>query len=200
MAMNADQMKAAILKYWRYDRQHPLVALEANSALESWNDGGQADILVVTEERQLIETEVKLSIADLRRDKQKNKHELFHRAFFHRYLIRYPTWHFYFAVPYELANQVCLICDQLYPYAGVLGVKESVGHGDEPTYFEVTSYRNPKQLGYKNKKLAWRELRNMVRAQSATLCRLSQHVAELRQALKSQYKGQNEGPGESTRK
>jgi len=190
MAMNADQMKAAILKYWRYDRQYPLVALEVNSALDSWNDGGQADILVVTEERRLIETEVKLSIADLRRDRQKNKHELFHRAFFHRHLVRYPTWHFYFAVPFTLANQVCLICDQLYPYAGVLGVK---------SLDDVTVYRNPKELGYKNKKLAWRELRNMVRAQSATLCRLSQHVAELKQTLKSQYKSQNEGPSESTR-
>lgn len=188
--MNADQMKAAILKYWRYDRQYPLVALEVNSALDSWNDGGQADILVVTEERRLIETEVKLSIADLRRDRQKNKHELFHRAFFHRHLVRYPTWHFYFAVPFTLANQVCLICDQLYPYAGVLGVK---------SLDDVTVYRNPKELGYKNKKLAWRELRNMVRAQSATLCRLSQHVAELKQTLKSQYKSQNEGPSESTR-
>lgn len=194
MAMNADQMKAAVARYWRYQRQAPLVALEANSALASFNDGGQADVLVVTEERRLIETEIKLSIADLRRDRQKNKHELFHRAFFHQHLIRYPTWHFYFAAPYEIANEVCLVCDQLYPYAGVLGVKR------DSTDLNVIVYRNPKELGYKNKKLAWRELRNMVRAQSATVCRLSQHVAELKETLKSQNKNQRQEPSESTRK
>lgn len=165
-------MKAALLKYWRYDRQYPLVALEVDSALEDWLET-RADILAVSEGRHLTEIEVKLTIGDLRRDKQKQKHKEFQAHDNHRY----PTSSFYFAVPYELANQVCLICGQLYPYAGVLGVKRWVGH-DGDTYFEVTSYRNPKQLG--NKKVSWRELRNMARAQSATLCRLSDSLARLK--------------------
>lgn len=160
-------MKAIVAHYWRYDRQCLLVALEASCLLEAWNDGGQADVMAVTERRLVIETEVKLNIGDLRRDKRKPKHKWL--AINDRHL---PTHYFYFAVPRDIANPACLVCGNLYPYAGVLGV----GPGDAVTVYREAKLRNAR-------KVSWHSLRNMAREQSATVCRLAQKVIELEQSL-----------------
>lgn len=163
MKITADSIKASVASYWRYIRQYPLVALEANCQLEAFNDGGQADVLAVTKDRHLIEVEVKLSIGDLRRDKNKLKHRSFRDN-----LVKYPTRLFYFAVPRELANKVKLLCDQLYPYAGVIG---SNGLGE----YDVEIYREPKALW--GGKLTFPQILRMVREQSATICRLSKKLS-----------------------
>ncbi len=164
--VKADSITASVAAYWRYIRQYPLVALEANCRLEAFSDGGQADILAVTKDRYLIEVEVKLNIADFRRDKQKMKHRSFRDN-----LVSYPTRLFYFAVPKELANKVKLLCDQLYPYAGVIG---SNGLGE----YEVEIYREPKVLW--GTKLTFPQLLRMTREQSATICRLSKKMAGIK--------------------
>lgn len=164
--MNADKMKAIIASYWRYVRQCPMVALEANCQLEAFNDGGQADILAINKDGFLIETEIKVSLDDFRRDRNKIKH---------RHLKendgRWPTAYFYFAVPYVIANKVGMLCEQLYPYAGVLGTRG----GDEN---DVEVYRQPRVRA--TKKLTLLQVTRMARERSATLCRLAKEVVEFR--------------------
>ena len=165
MKISSDKVKAIIASYWRYTRQCPLVALEANCRLQAFNDGGQADILVINKNGLLIEIEVKLNKADFRRDRNKLKH---------RYLRensgRWPTTYFYFAVPKEIANKVAFLCENLYPYAGVLGTDGNSEH-------DVVVYREPKiRLA---KKLSIFDMTRMAREQSATVCRLAKRVAGL---------------------
>ena len=71
-----------------------------------------------------------------------------------------------------IAYPACLICGNLYPYAGVLGV----GPGDAVIVYREAKLRNAA-------KVSWHSLRNMVREQSATVCRLAQKVIELEQSL-----------------
>ncbi len=141
------------------------LALEASARLQAFNDGGQADVLAVNNDRLLIETEVKLDMGDFRRDREKPKHSR----------LRandggYPTSYFYFAVPREIANRVCLVCDQLYPYAGVFGVD---GLSEQNVYV----YREAKRL--KGGKLTLLQIARMAKAQSATLCRLARELARI---------------------
>lgn len=164
--IEADSIKAAVASYWRYTRQCPLVALEANSMLEAFNDGGQADVLAVTKQRYLIEVEVKLSLSDFRRDRNKMKHRNFRDG-----LVKYPTRLFYFAVPRGVANKVSFLCDQLYPYAGVIGCDG----GDE---YDIHFYREPKALW--GGKLQFKQILRMAREQSATVCRLAKELAQLK--------------------
>jgi hypothetical protein len=72
-SINSDQIKAIIASYWRYIRQCPVIALEVNSNLSSYSGEETADVLAVDKLRYLIETEVKVSLADLRRDIEKEK-------------------------------------------------------------------------------------------------------------------------------
>lgn len=170
MKVTADSIKASVAAYWRYIRQYPFVALEASCRLESFNDGGQADVLVITKDRLLIEVEVKLSIDDVRRDRNKLKHRSFRD--FSQYF-SYPTHYFYFAVPKELANKVAIICAQLYTYAGVLGCD---GQGQ----YDVSVYKEPKALP--GGKLSFVQILRMSREQSATICRLARDLADLKRA------------------
>lgn len=163
--LSSHGIKAGVANYWRYTKQYPFVAFEGNSALE-WGLGEQADILVVTDDGFLIVVEVKVSLADFRQDSKKRCH---------RHFIddsgRYPVAYFYFAVPKELANKVSYLCDELYPYAGVIGCKST-------SQFDVEVHRKPK--GLKAEKLTAKQLEYMTRTQTATLCRLATKVEELK--------------------
>lgn len=52
MKERSDNLKAIIASYWRYQRQCPVIALEVDWAFQE-----RADVLVVTQDRFLIETE-----------------------------------------------------------------------------------------------------------------------------------------------
>jgi hypothetical protein len=163
--VNSDQIKAIIASYWRYIRQCSVIALEVNSNLSSYSGEEMADVLAVDKNRYLIETEVKISLADLRRDIEKEKHRDFSEG--------RPTCvarYFYFAVPQNLANVARLICDELYPYAGVLGVNGLDEYG-------VAIYRKPEPLA--GKKLTFARVLRIVFNQSSTVCRLAKKVEEL---------------------
>lgn len=167
--MKSEQLKAIIASYWRYIMQCPVVALEVSSSLSSYSDDERADILAVNKKRLLIETEIKVSLGDLRRDHKKMKHRAFRNGG-SRYIARY----FYFAVPRDIANDVKLICDDLYPYAGILGFDGSNEYG-------VVSYRNPKPLA--GKRLSLPQALRLTFGQSATVCRLANKVWELTRDL-----------------
>lgn len=161
---NSETIKACIAAYWRYERQCPLVVFEAFDRLEhTW--GAQADVLAVSKERHLIETEIKVSMSDFRKDQHKPRHRHFKSNDG-----EYPTTYFYFAVPKEIANQVSFACGQLYPYAGVLGCPEDTNE------LAVEVYRSPKALN--GKRLSIKQVIYMVRSQTATLCRLARKVDE----------------------
>ena len=174
--MTADQIKAVIAAYWRYVRQCPVIALEVNSNLSAYSGEERADVMAVDKNRYLIETEVKITLADLKRDAKKSKHQDFqdNRLCVARY--------FYFAVPRDIANDAKLICADLYPYAGVLGVDGTDEYG-------VEIYRNAKPLA--GKKLAYPQVLRIIFNQSSTVCRLAKKVEELlrvRQNLETHLK------------
>ena len=170
--MRAEQIKAAVASYWRYQRQCPVIAFEVNSQLEGWA-GEPADVLVLNQDRQLLEIEVKVSITDLKRDVKKDKHLRFRNR--HNGITtdrRMMTYLFYFAVPQEIANKVKPVVDELFPYAGIIACNGLYSH-----YIDV--YRNPKPLC--GRRLDTTEALRMVRGQSATVCRLATRIEELLQ-------------------
>ncbi len=167
--LSSDTIKAAVASYWRYTRQCPLVAFECSARLHF---GGElADVLVVTEDRLLSVVEVKISLSDFRRDRNKSCHRFFKddRGFI-------PATHFYFAVPKELANNAAYLCDDLYPYAGVLGCNGI-------SQFDIEVHRKPRNL--KGGILTAEQIKYIERSQSATLCRLATKVAEQEQIRKN---------------
>ena len=163
--MNSELLKAIVASYWRYVRQCPVIALEVSSNLSAYADEERADVLAVDKNRFLIETEVKVTLADLKRDAKKIKHRDFREA-----RPRSVARHFYFAVPREIANEARLICDELYPYAGVLGTNGTDEYG-------VEIYRNPKPLA--GKRLTFSQALRIIFNQSSTVCRLAKKVDEL---------------------
>lgn len=168
--MNSEQLKAIIASYWRYVRQCPVIALEVSHNLSAYADEERADVLAVDKDRFLIETEVKLTLADLRRDAKKLKHRDFREK-----QLRCVARYFYFAVPREIANAAKPICDQLYPYAGVLGTNGLDEYG-------VEIYRSPKPLA--GKRLTFPQVLRIIFNQSATVCRLANKVEELTRVIK----------------
>lgn len=167
--MNSDQIKAVIASYWRYVRQCPVIALEVSANLSSYSDEERADVLAINKNRFLIETEVKVTLADLKRDAKKSKHRDFQEK---RCVARY----FYFAVPRDIANDAKLTCDDLYPYAGVLGTNGLDEYG-------VEIYRNAKPLS--GKKLTYPQVLRIIFNQSSTVCRLARKVEELARVQKN---------------
>jgi len=166
--LSSDAIKASVAAYFRYTRQCPLVAFEAAARLD-WGYSEQADVLVVTKDRHLSVVEVKTSLSDFRKDGKKacHRHYKDDTGF-------WPTAYFYFAVPKSLANKITLLCDQLYPYAGVIGCNSL-------SEYEIEFYRKPKRL--RGKKLTLKQIVYMARSQTATLCRLARKVEEQRQVI-----------------
>lgn len=179
--ISSQKLKHMAACWLRYNKQCPIVALEANCLLNAYTDGGLADLLAVSPGRHLLEVEVKISIADFRKDQEKEKHQSYRKLtrlnhtqirqqHFGRTLYveprDFPTHLFYFAVPYELGRQVAEECDQLYPYAGVLGFRK-VKHYWEPS---VRNFRKARTLS--KQKLSLLQLAHMAKEQSGTLCRL----------------------------
>lgn len=165
MELSSDAIKASVAAYFRYTRQCPLVAFEACSRL-GWGYTEQADVLVVTEDRHLSVVEIKTSLSDFRKDGKKACHRHYKDD-----TGVYPAAHFYFAVPKALANEITLLCDKLYPYAGVMGCNSLSEYG-------IEFYRKPKRL--RGKRLTLKQVVYMARSQTATLCRLARKVEEQR--------------------
>jgi hypothetical protein len=160
--MNADEIKAAVAAYFRYDKQAALIAFEASDHLSGWS-GEPADVLVVTDSRLLYEIEVKITLSDLKHDEVKNKHRHFRTDD-----KNYPVNRFFFAVPNEIAVNAEEICEKMYPYAGILSVKGG-------------TVNHPKQARILHtKKLSFRQIYELTRQQSGTLCRLSRDLADSR--------------------
>ncbi|MFP3975881.1 MAG: hypothetical protein ACLFVK_06640 [Dehalococcoidia bacterium] len=169
--MAADTIRECVAKYWRFRRQCFLVAFEATDTSFPGLDNRRADILTADDSRRLIEIEVKVSMSDLHRDYNKWLHNQARWG--------HPTLtvaYFYFAVPRPIANQVCLVCDQKFPYAGVLGCNGLDEYG-------VSVYRKPKQLS--DKRLSVRKIYQLVKAQSGTICHLAGQLEEQKRVVQN---------------
>lgn len=151
MKIGSEKIRASVAAHFRYNRQHYIIAFEADNA----------DLLAVDKANFLTEVEIKVSLSDLRRDGSKSKHWWFNRG---QTTVRLPRRYFYFAVPKEIANKVSLLCGNKYPYAGVLGT-DGEGGGD------VVTYRRAQDL--KAGALPENDLHELVKQQSGTLCRLA---------------------------
>lgn len=120
MLTQAEEIKILLLSYWRFHRGCCIVATEFNF--------GESDVLSYSEESHTIyETEVKVSIGDMRRERKKLKHR--------RVILNSALWdtspiyhlrarHFYFAVPEAIQEPALKLCQELFPYAGLLVVKD----------------------------------------------------------------------------
>jgi hypothetical protein len=170
--MTPDELKVAVAEYYRYEKQFPLVAFEASGRLKAWSID-RADVLVLSKKRELIEIEVKVSRADFRRDRDKQKHWLMRE-----HPADYPPNYFYFAVPIAIANDVSYACDQLYTYAGVLASDGKAPHSTAAAS-SIHVYREARQLN--DGKLSLLNIAQLVKEQSGTLCRLARDLTELKQ-------------------
>jgi hypothetical protein len=129
--MNADEMKVLLMCYWRFSRQCPLVAQEF--------DYKYADVIALSKKGRVIhETEVKTSIADMKADRRKPKHH--HKDLFGKDKKQIWANYFYFAVPEDIKEQALQVCQEIYPYAGLLVISN-----DCETFLEKwkTPYFNP---------------------------------------------------------
>jgi hypothetical protein len=92
--MNANDIKTKVLHYWRFTRKgYNFIATEAGKF--------KSDILV-SNEKEIIECETKISRADLRNDFKKRKHTIYKEP-----SLWYQKWipnKFYFAVPKNLVE------------------------------------------------------------------------------------------------
>jgi hypothetical protein len=107
--------------------------------------------------------EVKTSLSDFKRDRFKMCHKFLNGA------DHASVREFFFAVPRDLANEISLLCGQIYPYAGVLGC-------NGPHDYNIEVHRKAKT--FQCSPLNPEQMENITRAQTATLCRLAVKVAE----------------------
>jgi len=181
----AEEIKFIVMCYWRFARQHYLVATEYNY--------GDADVISVSANgREVCETEVKISVADLKKEKQKPKHikDAFGSKLFRSRYIR----EFYFAMPSYMAelDQVRLICDGRFPYAGILAIEPYEDFLKHPQGI----YMNPPVKCVKHAKplqpeeLTKEELMHIAKGMSNSFCNLAFRFMRLQRNTKQRSKGE----------
>jgi hypothetical protein len=101
-------VRYGVLRWLRFERRCAMVMHERSP----WWTGGVPDVIGVTQSAQVIEVEIKISMADFRKDADKYRHRIG----------RYP-WQFYYAVPEVLRDKATAEM-QLFPAAGLLSVSK----------------------------------------------------------------------------
>lgn len=174
----AAEMKTLLMCYWRFQRQCYIVAQEFSR--------GDADIIAFSRKgRNIYETEVKISIADMRRDRNKPKH--YGQGQFWGGDQR-SIWanYFYFAVPENIKERALKVCLELFPYAGLLIVRDyepylrgnaSPGVGGLP----IDEIKEPKRHNVKpvNEETIFRLAKGM----SNNLCTLSYELMKSKRGM-----------------
>lgn len=175
-------MKAELLAYWRYVRQHPIVGVEVFDQ----------DVMSVTKTRHLVITEVKVSISDLRADGSKEIHfraaslygiaknpknrkeqRAAYLASAYRHQLRTPN-QFYFAVPQELSEKALAVIEERYPYAGLLSVRHYVDHsywGHHVSVVRVAPTLHKEKCSIKT-------ISALVKSMTASLCSAYKYVVK----------------------
>lgn len=122
--MNANQIKNALLKYFRFQRGFPYIATECLN-----------EDVVASDGNNFICVEVKISWSDYLREYNKNKYK-FINGFSLRSTINNPN-RIYFAAPKELALKICEDLNEKKSHFGCISISE---RGD------VSIIRKPKKL------------------------------------------------------
>lgn len=179
--INSTVMKAELLAYWRYVRQHPIVAVEVFDQ----------DVMSVTKSRALVITEIKVSISDLRADGSKEIHfraaSLYgivknpknrkeqRAAYLAQYLhnIRTPN-QFYFAVPEEIQEKALAVIEERYPYAGLLSVRHYVEHSYWGHFVSVIKVAPTLH----KEKCSIKTISELVKSMTASLCSAYKYVVK----------------------
>ena len=157
----AESMKVATLAYWRHSRHHILGGIECKNA----------DVLTVTRTLMLTESEIKISIADMKREISTKPYK--HLRMNGLLPSLYPEAHyFYFVVPEELQTKAFAICEELYPNTGLLVFRE----GELSMYspHNITLVRPSKR--FKRNKIETKELKEIAYAVSNTALRYIDRV------------------------
>jgi hypothetical protein len=118
MNYKTKDMEALLLCYWRFSRGCDIVAVEF--------DYRAADIIsYCAAEATVFETEIKISIADMKREARKQKHSFINKELWETPLKR-RWWvnKFYFAVPVKIEKKAIELRDRLFPYAGLLVIDD----------------------------------------------------------------------------
>jgi len=154
----ADELKIWAMCYWRFNRRCPIVSIEHHY--------GDADVLAVTEDGIVVETEVKVSLRDLKRDGAKPKHWAMERD---TSFVR--AHYFFFAVPEEIKEKAMEVIAEKFGYAGLLVVKPK--ESSENPRYNVPVYvaKEAHQFGLKPK-LTHEQMMNVVKGMSTSLCRM----------------------------
>jgi len=127
--VTADDIKAVVCCYWRFVRQCPLVATETTVGGYGFSTEFPPDVMAVSKNGFLIETEVKVSIADLRREITKQKYRVTWGLDGLSPRYQFPAKYsaakfFYFAVPSAIVERAKPVLRELYPGAGLLEVED----------------------------------------------------------------------------
>ena len=110
--MDSKEVKSKLLAYWRFKRKYNYIATECGAY--------NSDILVAND-NECVEVEVKVSKADLKNDFKKRKHKIYANG-----KSKWIPQKFYFGVPEELVSvavEMCqgtqygVICVQNGPYS-----------------------------------------------------------------------------------
>lgn len=174
----SDELKILVMGYWRFNRNCHIVASEYNY--------GDADVISVTPAGMVIETEVKVSLSDLKREVNKSKHLAMQSEFAfsegheldHPYIRSAPRRHyFYFAVPQALKEKAKVIIAQEYPYAGLLVVKPIDPEVNTCYSIPVYSVRTARQFKSKPK-LTYEQTMEVAKGMATTLCKLGIKLIE----------------------
>jgi len=138
--MNANEVKTKVLHYWRFTRNgYNYIATEAGKF--------KSDILV-SNEKEIVECETKISRADLRNDFKKKKHAIYKKptAWYSKWL---PN-KFYFAVPESLAEYALELSEDT--GYGVIAVSSNkISKRKKDTYCKILKAANVIQPNFKEK-------------------------------------------------
>lgn len=171
----ADILKINVMCYWRFERKCPIVALEYH-----WSD---SDVIAVTKDDMVIDTEVKVTIQDLKREKKKTKHYAMAREkdliLGHESMRPYiPAStrcnYFYFAVPDGLEEKAIQVINEMFPYAGLLVVRPNDFYQwDNGHYIVPPVYSVRKSLRFNRSRLTERDKNSLIKSMGTTACKMA---------------------------
>lgn len=166
MNHNSVTLRAICAAWLRYTKQCPIVTFE-----RGMNYSDRPDVLAVTDDRRLIEIEIKVSFSDFKADAKKDKW----RRQKSGYTI-VPAY-FYYCVTEEIAPKVLpLLPDGAGLIVPMLGWSRNQRMMNPNTGLpDLKSLRKASRAH--ETKLSQRQMWDMVRNQSATLCGISSDIA-----------------------
>ncbi len=153
--MNANEIKTKVLHYWRFTRSgYNYIATEVGKF--------KSDVLI-SNKKEIIECEVKISKEDLKKEFDKKKHEIYKKP---------STWYskwipnkFYFAVPEEILD-IALDITKDTPYGVILVDSKKISKKKKECYCTIIKQANIIQPLFKEglyKQIIMRESSELIR-------------------------------------